>query len=147
MLNRERIQFGIEHYEQDGLIQRVLELDHSTSAAPGIAKCSHLGLYGYNRGWSAGKDLFINCENFSARIKRVEALIADPYERLEIFGRDIVERELGYEIPPRVLHYSAKLPGGWESEFTSERIITALNRPAKINSVRVTSEMVIENVG
>lgn len=145
-LNRERLQFGIEHYEQDGLIQRVLERDKSTCASPGIAKCSHVGFAGYNRGWNGYAEFFNEKSqmNFAERIARLEEFIADPYARAEIFGRDIVEREIGYELPRRILDYTVKLPGGWESSFTSERLLTERNRPAKVNSVRVTPEMVIE---
>jgi len=127
--------FGIEHYEQDGLIQRVLDADRTQTVSAGIAKCSHMGFGGYNRGWTAYQNLFEDCKTFAERVKRVEEFISDPYARAECFGREIVEREIGHELPKRNLKYRIRLPGGWESEFTSELKREML--PKRINSVRV----------
>lgn len=129
--------FGIQHYEQDGLIQRVLDLHRGQTVSPGIAKCSHLGMYGYNRGWNSGSLFFEGCKNFSERIQRLEEFIADPYARAEVFGREIVEREIGHELPKREYHYRVTLPGGWESEFTTEVKPKHLRR---INSVPLPPE-------
>jgi len=146
MLNRNRPQFGIEHFEQDGLIQRVMDLDKSQTASPGIAKCSHLGCFGYNRGWSPRDDFFRNCQTLEERMERIEQLMADEYERVELFGRDIVEREVGHVIPPRAIRYKVSTPEGFESEFTSERVLRPNNLPPRVNSVRVTPEMVFEKI-
>ena len=146
-LNRGRPQFGIEHYEQDGLIQRVLDLDKSQTASPAIAKCTHLGVFGYNRGWGRQEDFFRHCTTLPERMARIEQLMADEYERVELFGRDIVEREVGHVIPPRAIRYKVSTPEGFESEFTSERVLRPNNLPPRVNSVRVTPEMTFEKIG
>lgn len=132
--------FGVEHFEQDGLIQRILDRDKTQTISPGIAKCSHVGMYGYNRGWNTGIDLFAGLEKFDDRVARLETFIADPYERAEMFGRDIVEREIGRELPKRELRYKVKHPFGWETEYVSERVLNPKNLPSRVNSVRVTEE-------
>jgi hypothetical protein len=125
--------FGIQHYEQDGLIQRVLDADRSQTISPGITKCSHMGMYGYNRGWKTGSDLFDGALDFEERIRRLEDFISDPYARATIFGREIIEREIGRELPRRSFVYRVELPQGWTTEFTSELTMNKL--PRKINSV------------
>lgn len=130
--------FGIQHFEQDGLIQRVLDLDKSQTASPGIAKCDHIGAFGYNRGWSKEGDFFKGCFTFANRVARIEEFIADPYWRAEVFGREIVEREIGHELPKREIKYKITLPGEWSSEFVSELKIPQL--PDRINSVPVPLE-------
>lgn len=135
--------FGIQHFEQDGLIQRILDVDRSQTVSPGIAKCAHLGFFGYNRGWNTQSDL-LALPTFAERYAALEAFIADPYARAEAFGRDIVEREIGHELPKREIHYRLSLPGGWESEFTSE--LTPKHLPKRINSVRLPADAVIEKV-
>lgn len=136
--------FGIQHFEQDGLIQRVLDVDHTFTVAPGIAKCSHVGFFGYNRGWTNNSDFFEGQDDFDRRVQFVEDFIADPYARAEVFGRDIVEREIGYVLPKREFHYKLKIPDGWESEFTSE--LTEKHLPKRINSVRLPADAMIEKV-
>lgn len=136
------VPFQVAHFEFDGLMQRVLDENRSQTVSPGIAKCSHLGFvrsYG-DAGVSAGYERFFSgCGNeFSDRIKRIEQLFDDPYWRISIFGRAIVEREIGREIPQRSMNYRIKLPGGWESEFTSE--MTRDHLPNRINGVNVPKE-------
>lgn len=130
--------FNVMHTEQDGLIQRILDKDKTQTVSPGIAKCSHMGFGGYNRGWTPYQNFFKGCKSFPDRIKRLEAFYADPYWRTGIFGRSIVEREIGHEIPPRSFNYKIKLPDGWESEFTSE--MTRDHLPSRINSAAVPDD-------
>jgi hypothetical protein len=130
--------FNIMHTEQDGLIQRILDKDKSQTVSPGIAKCSHMGFGGYNRGWSAYERFFEGCASFTDRVHRLDALFEDPYWRISLFGREIVEREIGQELPTRSLNYRIKLPGGWESEFTSE--MSREHLPSRINSVPVPAD-------
>lgn len=130
--------FAIEHYEQDGLIQRVLDADRSQTVSSGIAKCSHVGCFGYNRGWLLKEDLFSQCRNFQERVIHLEEFIRDPYWRAEIFGKDVVEREIGKVLEERSIHYKVELPGGWESEFRSSLRANAL--PKRINSVPMPPE-------
>jgi len=131
--------FAIQHYEQDGLIQRVLDEDRTQTVSPGITKCSHMGTGGYNRGWENYVMLFDPLSSFFGRVQRLEEFIADPYWRAEIFGREIVEREIGHELPKREFRYRITLPGGWESEFTSE-LKQGSFLPRRINSVPVPPE-------
>lgn len=130
--------FGIEHYEQDGLIQRIMDLDRSQTVSPGVAKCTHAGLIGYNRGWTHSDEFFRDCADFEQRVERVEQFIADPYWRAEVFGRDLVEREIGKRLPKRDFRYRVTIPGGWSSEFTSELLPN--NLPRRINSVPMPPE-------
>jgi hypothetical protein len=125
--------FGIQHYEQDGLIQRILDADKSQTVSSGIAKCTHLGCIGYNRGWSRSEEFFAGCKTMAQRVERVAEFYRDPWWRADVFGRDIVQREIGRERPQRDLHYTVTLPGGWESEFVSE--LTTPHLPRRINSV------------
>lgn len=126
---------NIMHVEQDGLIQRILDKEKMQTVTPGIAKCSHMGFGGYNRGWTGYEKFFAGCENLARRIQRIEAMFRDPYWRISIFGRDIVEREIGKAIPQRSFRYKVTLPGGWESEFVSE--MTQDHLPPRINSAPV----------
>jgi len=128
----------VTHYEQDGLIQRVLDADKSQTVSPGIAKCDHIGWAGYNRGWDTYQKLFERALDFDERVKRVEAFIADPYCRIEAFGREIVEREVGRELPKRNFMYRADLPGGWSTTFESELTIDKL--PHRVHSVVLPPE-------
>lgn len=126
--------FQVAHVEQDGLIQRILEKDKSQTVSCGIAKCSHLGMGGYNRGWSNYEKFFAGIDHYEDAAKKVDLLLADPYWRISIFGRGIVERELGREIVKRNLHYRVKFDG-WESDFTSEMDRSHL--PYRINGVQI----------
>lgn len=128
----------LAHYEQDGLIQRVLEASGKQTVSSGIAKCSHMGFAGYNRGWSRYDKFFAGCPDFPERIKRIEHCYADPYWRVSMFGREVVERELGREIPKREIKYTIKLPDGWESEFTSEMSRDYL--PLRVNSINIPED-------
>jgi hypothetical protein len=125
--------FNIQHYEQDGLIQRVLDKLNLQTVSPGIAKCSHIGYFGYNQGWDREEFFFGNALTFTDRVKRVEEFIADPYWRAARFGRPIVEREIGQALPAREFRYKIKLADGWESEFTSE--LEKKHLPKTLNSV------------
>jgi hypothetical protein len=134
--------FGIQHYEQDGLIQRVLDVDKTQTISPGITKCSHIGSFGYNRGWDGRDELFSNCGDFADRCQRLEAFIADPYWRAEVFGREIVEREIGHELPKREFTYRITVPGGWETTYRSE--LSKQRLPRRIHSVLLPANAVIE---
>lgn len=136
--------FGIQHYEQDGLIQRILEVDKTQTVSPGITKCTHLGFGGYNRGWDTYAQFFEGCLSWEDRLSRLANLLGDPYWRAEIFGREIVEREIGYELPKRLLKYRITLPGGWESEIVSELKKDSL--PRRINSVTLPEHAIIEAI-
>lgn len=136
--------FGIEHYEQDGLIQRVMERDKSQTVAAGIACCSHVGAFGYNRGWTQDK-FFAGCKDFDARVERIEILIKDPYWRAQLFGRKLVEREIGHVLAPREFVYDIRTPDGWHSKFFSELSREAL--PTRINSVDLPPGTTIERLG
>jgi hypothetical protein len=136
--------FGIQHYEQDGLIQRVLDLDKTQTISPGITKCTHIGSFGYNRGWDSRDELFANCGDFGERCQRLEMFIGDAYWRAEVFGREIVEREIGHELPKRTFKYKIGLPGGWETEVVSERSKERL--PKRINSVSLPQNAIITKV-
>jgi hypothetical protein len=130
--------YGIQHFEQDGLIQRVLDQQKMSTASCGVAKCDHIGTVGYNRGWNTSDEFFAGCRSLHQRIERVEELIADPYWRASVFGRDIVEREVGRTLPPRTYRYKIEAPGGFTSEFSSELDLKRL--PKRINSVPVTPD-------
>jgi hypothetical protein len=54
---------NIHHYEQDGLIQRILDADRSQTVSCGIAKCTHLGFAGYNRGGYNRYQEFFECDD------------------------------------------------------------------------------------
>ena len=130
---------SIQHYEQDGLIQRILDVDQSQTVSCGIAKCTHAGLFGYNRGWNTRSEFFANCSTFDQRLARLNKFVCDPYWRSWIFGRDVVEREIGKVLPKRVFKYKVKI-GEYESELESELTPDLLRR---VNSVTVSPEMEI----
>jgi hypothetical protein len=69
------------------------------------------------------------------RVQLVEELAADHYWRASIFGKAIVEREIGHALEKRQFRYRVKIPGGWQSEFTSELTLKRLGR--RINSVNL----------
>lgn len=139
---------NIAHFEQDGLLQRILDQHKLQTVSPGIAKCSHMGFvrsYG-DTGAAAGyESLFEGLRSFEERVERVEQLIADPYERMSYFGKEIVEREIGHAIQERSFRYRIKLPGGWESEFESPLDIKKL--PKRLNSVPMPTDALIEKLG
>lgn len=128
------VPFQMAHVEQDGLIQRILEKDRSQTVSSGIAHCSHIGMGGYNRGWSSYAKFFHGIDHYEDAAKKVDALLADPYWRISLFGRGIVEREVGQEIPARQLDYRIRFDG-WESEFTSE--MSRDHLPKRINSAEI----------
>jgi hypothetical protein len=131
---------NIAHFEQDGLVQRILDQEKLQTVAPGIAKCSHMG-FARSYGESSGRcyeDLFDGLTDFKDRVHRVEQLIADPYERVAYFGKNIVEREIGREIPKRTFRYRVILPGGWSTEFESELEVRKL--PRRLASVEIPQD-------
>ena len=125
-------QYGISHYEQDGLIQRVIERVKRQVVSPCRGRCTHLGMMGYNKGWA--DTFFGEAKTFEERVKRLEQFAADPYWRMEYFDRKIVEFEEGRTLPPVKRRYQIKI-GDWVSEFTSEASLAHL--PRRINSVDV----------
>lgn len=127
--------FGIQHFEQDGLIQRIVDALKMQTASSGIAKCTHIGTFGYNRGWEGREDFFNGCKSFEERVVRLEEFIADPYARVQVFDREIVEREIGRKLPKREIPYLLVLPGGWSTTFTSEVKLSRI--PAKVNSAPI----------
>lgn len=131
---------NITHYEQDGLIQRVLDVDRSQTVTSGMGRCSHLGVFGYNRGWDKREDFFGDAKTFETRVAKISALIGDPYWRASLFGRAIVEREIGKELPPRLKKYLLKL-GPYECDYESELGIDQL--PKRLRSVPRSPEMEI----
>jgi hypothetical protein len=136
---------NVVHYEIDGLMQRIIMIDRSQAVWNGIGKVEHMGFAGYNRGgYSLYEELF-DSPKFIERVKKIETFAADPYWRMSIFGRELVEREVGYALPKRTFEYRITLPGGWESTFWSELGLRAL--PKRLNSVPVTPEMQIVMVG
>jgi len=114
-------------------VQFCLMEDRSQVAWCGISKVDHVGTSGYNK--TNGLRFYGTLEE---QIQQIESFIADPYARIEAFGRPIVERELGLEIPKCVKRYRIAIPGGWESEFESELSIERF--PRRINSVPVPQE-------
>lgn len=134
--NRGR-QIDTGYFEQDAIIQFCLMEDGSQVVWNGIAKAEHVGPSGYNK--PNGLEFIGTLEE---RVEQVEALIADPYLRMSLFGRAIVEREIGYELPERIFRYRVTLPGEWSTEFQSELTLRAL--PKRINSVAIGPEAKIE---
>lgn len=131
---------NIHHFEQDGAIQRILDEDRSQTVSCGIAKCTHIGTFGYNRGWSRREEFFDGCADFGERVNRLSAFVGDPYWRTEFFGREVVEREIGRELPRRFFNYKVKV-GPYETEFISE--LSKNQLPRRIKSVPRTPEMEI----
>jgi hypothetical protein len=129
------------HFEQDGLIQKVLDVDLSQTVSPGIAKCSHMGFVrSYDAGDTIGDYISFLGRNlrFDERVERVESFIADEYWRAEIFGREIVEREVGHFLPKREFVYQVKLPNGWETTYRTE--LKQASLPKRIYSVDIPTE-------
>jgi len=132
------------HCEIDGMLQHIL-LQHKLQVTwNGIAKVAHLGYAGYNRGgYQAYEEFFKGEKDFRKRVDMIEELAADPYWRTEIFGKEIVDRELGYELPERRFRYRMTV-GPYESEFDSSLLPHQL--PRVINSVPRTAETVVESL-
>lgn len=136
--------FNIVHVEQDGLIQRIIEKDKSQTVSCGIAKCSHIGMGGYNRGWPNYDKFFAGIDHYEDAARKIDLLLSDPYWRISLFGRGIVEREVGRTVEKRNLHYRVRFDG-WESDFTSEMERNHL--PHRINGVQIPAhaEFVLES--
>jgi hypothetical protein len=126
--------FNIMHVEQDGLIQRILDQNKSQTVSSGIAHCSHIGMGGYNRGWTTYAKFFEGIDHYEDAARKVDAFLKDPYWRISLFGRGVVERELGYHVPERKLNYTVRFDG-WESDFVSE--MSRANLPRRINGTEI----------
>ena len=77
---------------------------------------------------------------FEERVAKIGRLLSDPYWRASIFGRDIVEREIGRELPPRMKKYLLRV-GQFECEYESE--LRPDQFPKRVRSVNRTSGMEI----
>lgn len=128
------------HYEQDGLIQRILYRDKSQVVCRGMATCTHLGFAGYNKGWEQRDNFFGDANSFEERLQKLSEFLGDPYWRASVFGREIVEREIGKELPPRLQKYLLRV-GPYECEYESE--LKPEQFPKRLRSVPRTSEMEI----
>ena len=115
------------YFEQDAVSQFILERDHLTCAWRRTALCHHIGASGYNR-----KDGPVFTGTLDERVTKVETLLANPHLRAQLFGKAIVEREIGGPIPKREFRYRIALPGGWQSDLVSELEIRDL--PLRLNS-------------
>jgi hypothetical protein len=131
---------NVAHFEQDGLIQRILDRDKTQTVSSGMARCTHLGSFGYNKGWEQRDDFYGDAKTFEERVQKISEFIGDPYWRAELFGRPIVEREIGKILPPRLIKYRLKL-GEFECNYESELKIDQL--PRRLRSVPRTPEMEI----
>jgi hypothetical protein len=131
---------NIQHYEQDGLIQRVMDRDHTQVVCRGIASCTHLGTFGYNKGWEQRDSFFGDAKTFEQRLQKISDFVADPYWRASLFGRPIVEREIGKELPPRMKKYLLRV-GPYECEYESE--LKPEQFPKRVRSVPRTPDMEI----
>ena len=132
--------FNVNYQEQDGLIQRLLDKDKSQTVCSGIAKCSHMGFvrsYGCHEAKDHYDEILGN-GTFEERVAEFESLVNDHYWRADKFGRAMVERELGHELPPRSNKYRVRLPGGWEAPFESELSLKRL--PKRILSVTLPAD-------
>jgi hypothetical protein len=130
---------AVQHFEIDGLLQRVLLQNKMQVAWSSIAQVQHAGFAGYNRGGvDSYEEFFCGEQNFMKRVDMVEAFIADETWRATVFGKEIVEREVGHELVPKKFRYKMILPGGWESEFESDGPLR--RRPKRVNSVNVTAD-------
>jgi Glycosyl transferase family 2 len=114
-------------FEQDGGIQYVLEREKKVCAWRRTALCHHIGAHGYNR-----PDGPVFTGTLDERVTKVETLLANPHLRAQMFGRAIVEREIGGPIPKRTFRYRINLPGGWQSELVSE--LEQRDLPIRLNS-------------
>jgi len=128
----------ILHFEIDGLIQRIIFEDRSQVLWPSIAKVEHMGFGGYNRGGYERYEEFFSdfsANTLTARVEAIESVFEDVHWRANVFGKSIIEREIGAEIVKREFVYRIELPGGWTSEYKSDLRRALL--PRRINSVNV----------
>lgn len=130
----------IQHFEIDGLLQRIMMRHKMQVAWNGIAKVKHVGAFGYNAGWDSKEVFFDGCNSFSERVARVEEFAADPYWRMQYFAKNVVEREEGRELAARTFRYKMLVGDEWESEFTSDLLPHQLRTLRNVNSVPVTSD-------
>ena len=93
----------------------------------------------YGDGTKEAYEKFLGLEGlrFDERVERVEKFIADPYARMDVFGRALVEREIGHVIPVRRFTYHVKV-GEWSATFQSELKREFLGK--RILSVPVTKD-------
>jgi hypothetical protein len=136
ILHNRGAQANTAFFEQDAILQYCLMEDKSQVAWRGTALVDHVGVSGYNR--PSG---LVFEGTLDERVTKVESLIADAHWRAEIFGRAIVEREIGHKLRQRRYVYSIKLPGGWTSEFVSE--LKREQLPRRLNSVPMPADAVI----
>jgi glycosyltransferase involved in cell wall biosynthesis len=122
-------------FEQDAIVQYVLGEDKSQCVWRGIALVDHVGASGYNR-----KKGPVFEGTLDERVTKVEALIADPHWRAELFGREIVEREIGHRLGKREYVHKVSF-AGWESMFVSELRTEQL--PRRLNSVDLPDDAVV----
>jgi hypothetical protein len=120
-------QTNTKFFEQDALMQYILERDKLTCMWRRTALCHHIGAHGYNR-----PDGPVFTGTLDERVTKVETLLANPHLRAQMFGRAIVEREIGGPIPKRTFRYRINLPGGWQSELVSE--LEQRDLPIRLNS-------------
>ena len=129
---------NVVHTEIDRLLQRVITDSGLQVVWPSVAKVEHLGFGGYNRGgYERYEDVFKDIPDFAKRVELVESLVADEYWRASVFGREVVEREVGHAIAKREFIYRIKF-GEWESTFKSE--LTKAFLPKRLNSVTMPSD-------
>lgn len=114
-------------FEQDALAQFVLERDRLTCAWRRTALCHHVGAHGYNR-----PDGPVFEGTLDERVTKVETLLANPHLRAQMFGRAIVEREIGGPIPKREFRYRITTPDRWQSDLVTE--LEAQDLPTRLNS-------------
>lgn len=132
-------QFDTMFYEQDAIIQFCLMQDGSQVVWNGTAKVDHVGAHGYNKG--DGRQFLGPLDKAVAEL---EEFIADPYERMAVFGRPVVEREVGHELPKRRFVYKVTVPGGWETEYISE--LSRQPVMERIHSVRLPQGTLVEAI-
>lgn len=127
MLHAQGKQANTKFFEQDAIGQFILERDKQICMWRRTALCHHIGAHGYNR-----PDGPVFEGTLDERVTKVETLLANPHLRAQMFGRAIVEREIGGAIPKRIFRYRINLPGDWQSDLVSE--LEAADLPRRINS-------------
>jgi hypothetical protein len=126
-------------FEQDAIFQFCLMQDGSQVAWNAAAKCDHIGAHGYNK--PTGPQLV---GPLAQCVAELEAFIADPYARMEVFGRAVVEREIGSTLPKRERRFRITLSGGWSTEVLSE--LATISPGSKIHSHKLPADAVIERI-
>lgn len=127
ILHAQGKQANTAFFEQDGGIQYILERDKQVCAWRRTALCHHIGAHGYNR-----PDGPVFEGTLDERVTKVETLLANPHLRAQMFGRAIVEREIGGPIPKREFRYRITTPDRWQSDLVTE--LEAQDLPTRLNS-------------